>query len=198
MLNGPTAACSGVDIAPDGRVFVVGSVGGGPGQVFAWNGSAWEIWDVTATSSTIEVGSVDATIPSRYDIWIGTSTDTYAMAGTATVTTGTAVQYPVFKVSRSGASSATLYSLRNETTGKALMFNYGLLDGETLTVDMGPGQRSITSSFWGPRPDAILANSDFGSFALQPGSNQITCFVSTAAATVTAWLEWRDAYRGLD
>ena len=80
------------------------------------------------------------------------------------------------------------------------MFNsYALLDGETLTVDLRPGQRSITSSMFGSRPDAILANSDFGSFTLKPGANQITCFVDEGGAvTVTAWLEWRDAYRGMD
>ena len=203
MIGGgtPDAPVLDLAVAPDGRVFAA-SWSWPLSEISSWNGSAWEVWDTDADARRIAIGPPDPTIPTNYDIWIGDDASaSREIAGTATVTNaGTANRYPVFKVSRSGGDGATLYSLRNETTGKALMFNsYGLLDGETLTVDCRPGQRSIVSSFFGPRPDAILANSDFGSFALKPGSNQITCFVDyDNAPTVTAWLEWRDAYLGVD
>ena len=202
MIGGstPAAASYDVKVAPDGRIFIAGW-GGGGSQIGSWNGSAWEIWDTDANATDIAIGPADPAIANNYDIWIGDDASaSYEIAGTATITnSGTAARHPVFKVSRSGGTSATLYTLINETTGKKLMFDYSMLDGETLTVDMRPGQRSIVSSFFGPRPDAILANSDFGSWALQPGSNQITCFVDVAGApTITAWLEWKDAYRGMD
>jgi len=149
----------------------------------------------------IATGPGDSVVPTRYDIWIGALTSAaYELGGTATVTNdGTAPAHPILRVYRSGGTSAALYSLRNETTGKALMFNYALLDGETLTVDCRPDKQSITSSFFGSRPGAILANSDFGSFVLQAGANQITCFVDVAGApTVTAWLEWVTASKGAD
>ena len=46
---------------------------------------------------------------------------------------GTAAQYPVITVYRSGGTSASLYSIRNETTGKALM------PGDALSKGVRPG-----------------------------------------------------------
>lgn len=194
---------TGVDdlaIAPDGRIFIAGT-GVGTGDVASWNGSAWEIWDTTSAAGAIAVGPSDPVVNTNYDIWVGTSASaSREIAGSTTVTNGgTSSQRPVFKVSRSGGTSATFYSIRNEGTGKALMFNYGLLDGETLTIDCRPMLRSITSDYRGKQPSAILANSDFGSFTLLSGDNQITCFVDTAGSpTITAWCEFRAAYKGAD
>ncbi len=196
----PASVVYVLDIAPDGRVFAATS-GWTMQSPAAWNGSAWELWDISISAYIVRSGSADPTIPSNYDLWMGDNgSASREIGGTATATNdGTAARHPVFKVSRSGGTTASLYTLRNEDTGKVLMFNYGLLDGETLTVDCRPGKRSITSSFFGERPDAILANSDFGSFALHSGDNQITCFVDVSGApTVTAWLEYRDAYLGMD
>ena len=90
-------------------------------------------------------------------------------------------------------------SLRNETTGLTLSFNYALLDGETLTVDLSPQNQVITSDFFGSRPGAILAGSDDGTWVLQTGSNQITCYVYAATTPiVTAYLLWRAAYKAAD
>jgi flap endonuclease-1 len=76
---------------------------------------------------------------------------------------------------------------------------YDLLDGERLTIDLTPTNKSFISSFFGSRPDAILAGSDTGEWSLIPGDNDITCLVSAAGgATVTAWLQWRDQYNGID
>jgi len=107
--------------------------------------------------------------------------------------------YPFLKVKRSGGTTATLKTLRNETSGYELYFDYDLRDGETLTIDMNPKAKNITSSFYGKRLDAVLANSDMGQWRLRPESNLVSCFVDVAGApTITAWLQWRDAYNGLD
>ena len=113
--------------------------------------------------------------------------------------TGTENAYPVLNVKRTGGTSATLKTLRNETSGYELYFDYSLRDGEALTVDLDPKAKNVTSSYYGRRLDAVLANSDMGQWRLRPGQNKVSCFVDTAGSpTVTAWLEWRDAYNGLD
>ena len=140
----------------------------------------------------------DPAIDSNYSLWAGTdNSGTAYIAGTATITnSGKEAVYPIIIFSRAGGTTATIYTVRNETTGKVLLFNYDLLDGETLTINLDPAEKSIVSSFFGPRPDAILANCNFGDFFLQPGANQITSFVNVAGApTVTAYMTWANKYK---
>lgn len=210
LASGLNAAAYEVQIAPDGVVYFCGAfTGTGDGTLSAyrfigWNGSSWFHTDASFTGGTraFDFGVQDATIPTNYSIFVGGDTSASTeIAGITTVTNaGTASKHPIFKVSRSGGTSALLFSLRNETTGKILMFNgYALLDGETLTVDCRPDKQSIVSSFFGERPSAILANSDFGSFTLQPDANSITCLVDHGGAvTVVTWLEYRTPYTGAD
>ncbi|MGD8500735.1 MAG: hypothetical protein PVJ86_08815, partial [Phycisphaerales bacterium] len=110
---------------------------------------------------------------------------------------GTERAFPKFIIARTGGTFATLKEIRNETTGLELLFDYGLLNGETLTIDLTPTNKSIVSSHWGSRLDAVLANCDFGTFALRSGNNQITAFVDTDA-TVTAYVVWDDKYWSQD
>jgi hypothetical protein len=77
--------------------------------------------------------------------------------------------------------------------------NYALLDGETLTFDFTPAGRDITSSFWGSRFDALLSQSDWGTWRLGPGNNVISAFVvPVGAPTVTATITWRKTYWSCD
>ncbi len=220
MVGGATAAVTyDIAIAPDGRIFAAG-MQHGSGSISSWNGAAWEIWDSAADNlRCLSIGQADSTISTSYDIWIGeNASSSTEIAGSTTVTNnGIDPCYPVFQVTRSGGTSASLYTLFNETTGQRLMFDYALQDGETLVVDCRPDSQSITSykasaSFnWNqaqpqtpagiisPQPSAMIPGSDLGTFTLQPGSNQITCFVDVAGApTITATLEWKESYRGAD
>lgn len=196
--------------APDDMIYAVGqftTLGSltAPDRAGKWNGSAFLPLDLNLSGSgivnTIVTGPADPTVPTNYDLWLGAA-DTGAayFAGTTTITNnGTAPIYPKFVVYRSGGTSARLINLRNETTGKELSFNYSLLDGETLTVDMDPQSQTVTSDFFGSRFDAYLTGGDLGTWSLQPGSNQITCFVDVAGApTVTAYLLWSNAYKAAD
>ena len=55
------------------------------------------------------------------------------------------------------------------------------------------------SNFFGNRLDAKLLGSDWGTFNLSPGDNEITCFVAEAGApTVYATILWTDTYDGYD
>lgn len=166
-----------------------------------WDGSSYYHLDIDfpATSHIYSLKTKSYN-DNTYDLYAGfDQTGTAYTGGSSTATNnGNQPSYPIIYFKRTGGTSATISTLRNETTGAELLFNYQLLDGETLTVDLTPTKKSIVSSFFGPRFDAILANSDFGSFTLQPGANQITSFVINDGATVTAWLEWQEAYKSAD
>jgi hypothetical protein len=173
-------------------------------HIAAWNGVSWAHMNIAGLPIVYEIlpsKYMDPEVNNIYDIFVGyetTTTGYYAGLVTAT-NNGTAPVYPKIIVGRSGGTSATLETIRNETTGKELLFNYSLLDGETLTIDLTPTQRSIVSNFFGPRPDAVLPNCDFGTFTLRPGDNDISAFVNvTGAPTITAYMSWIDAYKSQD
>lgn len=199
------ASVRSIALGPDRLLYV--SLGFGDGLwVGSGNGGDWVNLDWGFPAGVSELRQVafgiqDPTVPSNYDIYVcHDQSATIYYAGTATATNnGTAPVYPQFIVERSGGTSANIQSLRNETIGKQLFIDYDLLDGERLTITMMPGDKSVESSFFGPRPDAVLALSDSGDWLLQPGANQVTCFVDVAGApTITAWLQWRDAYNSFD
>lgn len=195
-----------ITIAPDGTVWVGGGFTSSgtlsiQGRMARWNGSSWSNVDVNLgliSVFAILASKPDPINPRVYNVWTGSGvigTGTYAGSATAS-NGGTISAFPKIILARSGGTSAAIRTLRNERTGRELLFNYSLLNGETLTIDLNPKARSITSSFFGPRMDAILANSDFSVWQLLPGSNQVTAFVSeTGSPTITAYLLYRDTYR---
>ena len=200
-----------INIAPDGRLWVSGAFTTA-GTITAvdrmavWNGSTWMPPDLNLYGALnavygLDFGEPSPTVPECYDIYIGsTYSGTATFAGAATVTNaGTVPVYPQIVIARSGGTSARVVSVRNATTGKELSFDYSLLDGETLTIDTHPDRQTVESSFYGSRPDAILAGSDLAEFMLLPGSNTITAFVDVAGSpTITAYMLWSDAYDGID
>jgi hypothetical protein len=198
-----------MEILPTGDILVSGegTEAGGitlVGRVGLWNGSSWSSMDIDKPGLSInamESANEDAVINQKFDLYISfTASGTGYFSGTATVTNdGTTKAYPLISVERSGGTSARLVQIRNETTGKVLLFDYSLLDGEELTIDLAPQSQLITSSFFGGRPGAHLAGDDLGQFALAPGSNQITAFVDVAGApTVTAYMLYNTPYKSQD
>lgn len=90
-----------------------------------------------------------------------------------------------------------MYKLSNHTTGISVDFEYSLADGEKLTIDFTPGDRKMESNYagkiWG-----LVPGSDFTSFSLNPGVNEISLYVPNISATITAEIQWRDSYMGVD
>jgi hypothetical protein len=199
-----------VTVAPDDLVYIVGpfnTAGDIPvGSIAGWNGTTWfppdiENWGVLPIIRAVDTGPADPVVSSNYNIWIGNNQSTTAdYGGIVTATNdGTEDAFPRIVISRSGGTTARLKSIRNETMGLVLWFNYDLLDGETLTIELAPTDKNITSNFFGQRLDAVLANSDFGTWRLQPGTNQVTAFVDvTGAPTIVGTLEWADQYWSAD
>ncbi|MCP4536267.1 MAG: hypothetical protein GY832_03900 [Chloroflexi bacterium] len=207
--DGVSAAVYRIYIAPDGRIWITGAfatVGDSldAEAVAIWNGSSWAPADINTPSTIIgglAFGVADATVAENYDVYLGFSdTGSGYFSGSTTVTNnGSATAYPDFTIHRSGGTSARLVSIRNETTGKTLSCDYSLVDGETLTIYTHPDLQGAVSSFYGPRPGAILAGSDEGKFELLPGANNITAFVDMVGPpTITAFALWRDGFDGVD
>lgn len=170
-----------------------------------WNGSAWTHWDIDPPAANtilaVLVGDHDPVIERNYNLYVGLNTTGNAsIAGLEeAVNGGTADVFPEIVIEwTTGGSAVRFETLRNETTGRELYFNYTMLEGERLTIDLDPTKKSIISSMFGPRPDAILAGSDFGTFLLQPGANDITLYLSQTGATLLTYAVWKNAYNGLD
>jgi hypothetical protein len=170
-----------------------------------WDINFWRNVDVELPSpsvvSQVVFGSSDPVVESIFDTWVGFSnTGASTIGGTVTVTNdGTQDAFPVIEINRSGGTTATIVSIRNETTGLELLFNYSLLDDETLTIDLSPTIKSVTSSFFGSRLDALLPNSDFGTWRLVPGDNVVSCYVNTTGAPgITGVIVFQDQYWSMD
>lgn len=205
-MGGGLNAAGGSLLAKDNDVYVGGLFTSVNGSTVAqgiarWNGFAWAHLDIDLPGTPDVLGVIagvsDPVVPGNYDLWLGfDTTGTGNYAGKVTVSSeGGVLVFPRIFYERSGGTTAILVTLRNETTGKELLFSYTILNGERLTIDLNPTRRSIISSFFGPRPDAILANSDFGTWTLQPGSNDITSLIGVSGSpTITAWMLWKKAF----
>lgn len=184
----------GLDIDADGILWVGGdftTVGGLTVRGLAcWNGYSWTHPDIQLPANSI----VYTVRCNGNDIYLGydTSGTTYFSKQNYYITNnGTARNYPVIAITRSGGTTASLRYIRNETTGATLYFNYSLQDGETLYIDFRETKRSIVSSFYGDVWRAMLRGSQFTDFFLIPstgatGSNLISVFsYTTGAPTMT-------------
>lgn len=208
--TGVNGDVNNIVIAQDGLVLVFGSftTAGGLSTIdrsAAWTGSSWVQYDTNLPGSSViyagDVGKSDPATSSNYDIYLAfDTTGSGYFSGSTTVTnSGTATVYPQIIMERSGSGSARLVSIRNWITGVELYFDYSLVDGETLTIDLHPDKQTIVSDFYGARLDALLAGSDLGEFSLLAGDNTITAFVDYGGApSVSLYMLWRDAYDGID
>ena len=206
VFNGSSWAAlgDGVDTTPQEikrwrDYLVVTKLTGGGNELKLWNGSVWTNLDFVPPGSFTAYGILWATNDVLY---IGLSTTgSGSFSGNVTVKPDGNYKktYPVIKIKRSGGTSANVDFIGNETLKAYLWLDYALLDGETITIDLRPGkQRSMTSSVFGKRWK-VLPNSDAAGFYLLPADNVITLFVNTAGSpTITAFIEWKDTYWGID
>lgn len=206
--SGVNSTVYSIELGPDNIVYTGGAFTEAGGITLAdriakWNSSSWAHLDLDLPGVpiiyAIHASCVDPVILNNYDLWLGfDTTGTAYIAGIVPVDNeGTVSAFPKIVYNRAGGVGATIETLRNERTGKILWFDYDLQDGETLTIDLTPTQRSIVSSMFGDRLDAILSNSDFASWRLLASDNNISSFVTEAGApTITAWMLWRDAFDG--
>jgi phage-related protein len=116
-------------------------------------------------------------------------TATATSAAVTTVTNpGSAAAYPVLTI----AGPGRVYQLVNWTAREAIYFNLVLLSGETLTLDLRPQHKTVTSSFRGNVLNAVVPGSALASWRLLPGDNLISLFVDDASASAT--LTWQERH----
>lgn len=198
-------------VGADGTVYVGGffTIAGDitlADKVARWNGYSWAHLDIDLPGSPV-VNTIlaskyaDPVIRQNYSLYLGfDTTGTGSFAGKTTVANdGSVPVFPEIVYSRSGGTYAIVETLRNERTGKELLFDYSLSGGEVLTIDLAPTRKSIISNFFGSRLDAVLPNSDFGTWQLLPDDNSITSYVGVSGGpALSAYLLWRDTYDSWD
>jgi phage-related protein len=167
-------------------------------RLAVWNGTSWAHLDIDLPGNP----AVTALFCSGKDLYIGYDTTGTAVSSynNSVTNNGSTTAYPIIAIKRADdGTTATVEYLKNETTGATLWFDYALLKGETLTIDCTPGNRQITSDFFGPVWRAMLRNSDFDNFNLLPGINNIVAYVATSGApTITAYMAWKQAHISAD
>jgi hypothetical protein len=163
-----------------------------------WNGYTWAHIDIEFPSGTTFGRSIFQYRDNLYFGYSGSGTAYGSYLNTIT-NSGTSKTYPVMKIKRAGGTSATVAYFENVATGKKLYCNYALLDGETLTIDLRPGRRSVTSDFFGQKNSAILKGSDFTEFFLLPGENKVSAYViQVGSPTITASITYKLTHESVD
>ena len=123
-------------------------------------------------------------------LWTGTSATSATSA--AQNNTGTKA-YPLIALYGSG----TIWQIKNYTNGDAIYFkNLTLLKGELLTLITDPYRFSITSSFRGNVQSYIAPGST--GFALEPGSNNISAFLTGGDASSSIVMAWRPTVTSIE
>ena len=200
-LNG-SAYCLAID--SEGAVHVGGGFTAAGGLTVAdryavWNGSTWThgAIDLPGTATVRAIAVSDT----RFYLGYNTAGTATAAAQTTVANSGSAPAYPTITIARTGGTTARLEYLKNETTGQALhLKHYELLAGETLTITLTPGAKAITSSFFGNVIGrALLPNSDFATWCLQPGNNTVSMYVyQVGSPTLTTTCTFNAPHWGAD
>lgn len=202
--SGVNAGVQDLGFSPNGNLIVGGvftiiddlTIGD---RIGVWNWSTWQPLDIDLPGTpTIYAMQTD-----EDTLYIGFDSAGIALTAGAALSTieneGTAKTYPKFTISRSGGTTAKLQSIRNLTTGHALLFDWALQDGETISIDLTPGQKTINSTAIGNALNKLLPSSDIGSFCLDPGENEITLYISTTGSPIlTALIQWETQFATLD
>jgi hypothetical protein len=185
-------------VSPSGTVYASGLftlAGWSPNtdRIAQWNGSLWFPLDIELPGSPDPRGIAFK----GDDLYLGF--DGAGAAGVSALTTvnvdSTTTTYPIITIARTGGTGAILTHLMNKTTGKVLYFNCPLSDGEVVTIDLRPNRKTITSNLFGSLPGRLLPNSNWGTWALQPGANTIALQVTKAgSATVNTSIRWRTTH----
>lgn len=188
--NGTNASVYSVSISSNGNVYFGGAftIAGNlslADSVAVWNRTAWSMIDADLPG-IVSVYSLMSPIDDDYGIWIGFNTTGTAYFSNSTIcnTNGDFESFPIFKITGPGI----LQHILNETSNEQLKFNMYVNPGETITIDISPGIKSITSS-WSNRPGAFgdlsISQSDLGDWSLKPipvapnGNNMVNIFMTS-------------------
>ncbi len=159
-------------------------------QYAIWTGTTWIPMDIILPANSIinafAIDQFQNTYIGFYHNGSATSAAVIAPSNSSTKA------YPVIWLYGPG----TIYQIINYTTGKSIYFNnLQLQTGEVVMFDLKPGQQSLYSYWRGNLSNAILLGSDLD-FYLQPGSNNISCYVT--GASINPIMAWRNTFNSSD
>lgn len=199
--NGINAQGDNIEISDRGILYVTGSFTQAGDltvdRIAAWNGTTWFRLDAVFPGAVTIFGGLAL---DGEDIHVGYNTSGSATAsGLTTVTNGgTVAVYPIVTLVGPSSGSCTLHWLENQSSGHRLYFNLTVQAGETVTIDLRTGQKSVVSNWRGAIADNPLSNSDFGSFQLLPGANTVAAFITGTTTGVTLQMRWVPRHWSLD
>ena len=106
--------------------------------------------------------------------WKELTTNTTALninSTTVITNTGTAEAYPIFTFVGTG----NITQISNDTTGKVLNFSgLSVTTGETVTIDLSPGAKTVSSDVRGNLLANVSSGSNLSTFSLLVGANTIS------------------------
>jgi len=196
----------------NGELWVGGSFGkagqdAAGNYIAIWNGSTWATPDFDLDTTTTGIYSSGFSRNCAYIAGLGSGYNKNAVvAGKKSICyNGTADERPIIKFTGPGR----IRNLRNLTTGATIYMDYTMQRGEVCTLDLTRDAKAIfKSSYYGPKPGAILRGSDLDRFALKAASrsnqcktcpnNIISVFISNNAGVGGAVLAWENRHWGID
>jgi hypothetical protein len=154
----------------------------------------------------IALGAAVPPTSRNYNVAVGLNMSSTMFYPDATLidTEGTWLAFPKVVFQRTAAAvTGRLGNVRIGPTGAELYLNYTMLPSELLTIDTEPQRKTVISSFYGQRADAILPPSDLGSFALLPPWEGIQTDVywfaeANGDTDLYCYLVWRETFESQD
>jgi len=166
-------------------------------RIAVWNGSTWIHLDVDLPGTPI----VYAILPDEQNkLYLGyTTTGTALVAGITYITnSGATLAYPIITLIGPTSGSCILQWLENHSSGHRLYFNLTIQAGETVTIDLTTGKKTVTSDWRGLIAGGDLSGSDFATFHLLPGANAILSFITGTITGVTLQMRWSNQHWSVD
>lgn len=122
----------------------------------------------------------------------------FALSGNITYN-GTWMSYPSIVI----VGPVNGLVITNISTGETIEFNYSIADGETVTISLEPGNKSVTNQLGVNLLGVITSDSDLATFHLAPdpevalGVNEIDLALSGADAGSSVTILYYEKYIGL-
>ncbi len=207
-ITGGTQDVRWIFVDASGVVYYVGDfdeMDGVPNtnRIALWDGSRWVPEEITIPLAFTRVRTV---VRSGDNIYYGGGDDVNGVQiQTAVLTSvsnpGSSKASPIFSFERTGGNGATILIMENRNSKRKIRMLYELAEGERIEVDLQQGQRTVRSSkFAGKisissvlqdRIGDIVPGSDFATWGLVPGANELNIYVQPIGnPTIDATVRW--------